>query len=87
MPNQNFSAFFCNFRSNIFDLNEKKPQQVIPSQKVYQKISQLNQKLFKNFDLGKIAAAFKIQEITLFFTKYGRIAKLDDPILTTNTIF
>ena len=41
---------------------------------------------FKNFDLGKMAAGFKIQEIALFLTKYGRIVKLGDPILTTNTI-
>ena len=59
----------------------------IHSQKVYQKLSLFNQKRFKNFELGKIAAAFKIREIELFLAKHGRIVKLGDPILTTNTIF
>ena len=68
-------------------MSKKKPQQTIPFRKVHQKISQLSQKLFKNFDLGKIAAALKIGKIALFSAKNGRIVELGDPILTTNTIF
>ena len=78
-----FSIFLGSFCSSSFKLAYK----AIHSQKVHLKISQLNQKLFKNFDLGKIAAAWKIRGMELFSAKNGRIVKLGDPILTTNTIF
>ena len=80
-------GIFLTFQGLFCSSSCKFSWKIIHSQKVYQKFSPFIQYLLKNFDLGKIAAGFKIQEIALFLTKYGRIAKLGDPILTTNTIF
>ena len=87
MEKNSDSALFWIFLGLFCSSSCKFAYKAIHSLKVYQKLSLINRKLFENFDLGKIAAASKIQEIELFSAKNGRIVKLGDPILTTNTIF